>query len=89
MKELRQERLKICLFVNVDWFILSHFTDYLKKIVVQNFDVTVLTLNTGRCEEIRALGVTVIELNLHRGYSNLYSEFKSWVGAPAWVMELQ
>jgi glycosyltransferase involved in cell wall biosynthesis len=79
MKELRQERLKICVFVNVDWFILSHFTDYLKKIVAQNFDVTVLTLNTGRCEEIRALGVTVIELDLHRGYSNLYSELKSWV----------
>jgi glycosyltransferase involved in cell wall biosynthesis len=79
MRESRQERLKICVFVNVDWFILSHFTDYLKKIVAQNFDVTVLTLNTGRCEEIRALGVTVIELDLHRGYSNLYSEFKSWV----------
>jgi len=79
MKESRQERLKICVFVNVDWFILSHFTHYLKKIVDQNFDVTVLTLNTGRCEEIRTLGVTVIELDLHRGYSSLYSEFKSWV----------
>lgn len=79
MKETRHERLKICVFVNVDWFILSHFTDYLKKIVALNFDVTVLTLNTGRCEEIRALGVTVIELDLHRGYSNLYSEFKSLV----------
>jgi len=79
MKELRQERLKICVFVNVDWFILSHFTDYLKKIVAQNFDVTVLTLNTGRCEEIRALGITVIEIDLRRGYSSLYSEFKSWV----------
>lgn len=79
MKDSSQERLKICVFVNVDWFILSHFTDYLKKIVAQNFDITVLTLNTGRCEEIRALGVTVIELDLHRGYSNLYSEFKSLV----------
>ncbi len=79
MKKLAQKRKKFCLFVNVDWFVLSHFTDYLTKIVGKNIDVTVITLNTGRCDEIRALGVDVIEIELHRGYSNLYSEFKSLV----------
>jgi glycosyltransferase involved in cell wall biosynthesis len=77
MKKLARERKKFCLFVNVDWFVLSHFTDYLTQIAAKNIDVTVITLNTGQCDEIRALGVNVIEIDLHRGYSNLYSEFKS------------
>ncbi len=79
MKKLERERKRFCLFVNVDWFVLSHFTDYLTKIVAKNIDVTVITLNTGQCDEIRALGVNVIEIDLHRGYSNLYSEFKSLI----------
>ena len=73
-QDSKSNRLKVCVFVNVDWFILSHFTDYLAKIVAQNFDLTVLTLNTGRCDEIRSMGVRVIEIDLHRGYSNIFFE---------------
>ena len=65
--------------MNVDWFVLSHFTDYLKNILTKNIDVTVITLNTGRCDEIRALGVNVIEIELHRGYSNLLYEFNTLI----------
>ena len=79
MKDSTLNRKKFCLFVNVDWFVLSHFSDYLKKIVTQNIDVTVITLNTGRCNEIRSLGVNVIEIDLHRGYSNPVHEFNSLI----------
>ena len=55
------------------------FTDYLKNILTKNIDVTVITLNTGRCDEIRALGVNVIEIELHCGYSNLLYEFNTLI----------
>ena len=79
MKDSIEKRKNFCLFVNVDWFVLSHFSDYLKNIMTQDIEVTVITLNTGRCNEIRALGVNVVEINLHRGYSNLLSEFSSLI----------
>lgn len=79
MKDSVEKRKKYCLFVNVDWFVLSHFSDYLKHIITQNIDVTVMTLNTGRCGEIRALGVNVVEINLHRGYSNLLFELRTLI----------
>ena len=47
--------------------------------MTKNIDVTVITLNTGRCDEIRALGVNVIEIELHRGYSNLLYEFNTLI----------
>lgn len=78
-EELLFNRPKICIFVNVDWFILSHFTDYLIKIIAQNYDVTVLTLNTGKCGELELMGVRVINIDLHRGYSNILFELKTLV----------
>lgn len=67
----------ICIFINVDWFLLSHFTNYLKKIISKDYDVTVITLNTGRCNEIKSLGANVIEIDINRGYSNFISEIRS------------
>lgn len=69
----------ICIFVNVDWFVLSHFTDYLIKCRALNHSVTVVTLSTGRCDEIRDLGIKVLEVDLHRGYSSLFGELKSFL----------
>ena len=37
MKNLIKKRKKFCLFVNVDWFVLSHFTDYLKEYFDQKY----------------------------------------------------
>lgn len=77
MKSSAGKPIKYCLFVNVDWFVLSHFSHYLSGLKKKNIDVTVITLSTGRCNEIRSLGVKVIELELHRGYSNIHTELKS------------
>ena len=76
---LKIHRLKICIFVNVDWFILSHFTDYLAKIIAQNYDITVLTLSTGRCDELRSMGLRVIEVDIDRGYSSIFFEIKAFI----------
>lgn len=77
MNNYQNKKLKICIFANVDWFVLSHFTHYLEKIVSKNFDVTVITTNTGRCNEIRSIGINVIEIKLNRGYSSLFSDLMS------------
>lgn len=71
---------KICIFVNVDWFLLSHFTNYVKKCVSLKHSVTIITTNTGRFDELRALGAEVLEVDLHRGYRNIFSELKSLFG---------
>ncbi len=71
---------KICIFVNVDWFVLSHFAKYLIECASLNHSVTVITTSTGRIGELRALGVEVVEVELHRGYTSLMSELKSFFG---------
>ena len=73
----RSQPIRICIFVNVDWFVLSHFTDYIIEIVNKNYDLTILTLNTGRCSELTELGVKVKEVNIQRGYSSIFSELKA------------
>lgn len=80
--------LNFCLFVNVDWFVLSHFTDYLKLVIESGVEVTVMTLNTGRCEEIRKLGARVIEVDLDRGYSNIFSECRAFFRIYKTIKEL-
>ena len=79
MQELEQEKKRVCLFINVDWFALSHFSDYLKKLVSKGFAVTVLTTNTGKCDELRSLGLTVIELDLDRNYTNIFRELAAFI----------
>ena len=73
----RSKPIKICILINVDWFALSHFRDYIIEIVNKNYDLTILTLNTGRCSELIELGAKVKEVNIQRGYSSIFSEFKA------------
>tara|TARA_B100000212_G_scaffold341264_1_gene323950 strand:- start:109 stop:1245 length:1137 start_codon:yes stop_codon:yes gene_type:complete len=73
------QKPKFCIFINVDWFLLSHFTNYLEKILHNGYHITVITLNTGRCDEIRDKGIDVIEIPLSRGYANILAELKSLI----------
>lgn len=68
---------KVCIFINVDWFALSHFEIYLKELVKHDVNVTLLTTNTGRCEDLRVLGIEVIEIKMGRGYSSFFVELQS------------
>jgi len=70
---------RFCIFINVDWFLLSHFKNYLEKIISHGYQVTVITSNTGKCDQIKELGIDVIEIDLNRGYKNIISEIKSFI----------
>jgi len=70
------KQLKICIVVNVDWFVLSHFKHYLSTIVAAGHNVTLLTAGTGKALELSNLGVTVLEVKLHRGSSDILNELR-------------
>ena len=80
MRAINLKSKKLCIFVNIDWFLLSHFTDYLLKCVALNYSVTVITSGTGRLDELRDIGVEVVEVNLYRGYRSLLDEVRSFFG---------
>jgi glycosyltransferase involved in cell wall biosynthesis len=75
---MADSRKKICIIINVDWFALSHFKHYLSTLVLSGSDVTLLTTDTGKFSELSDLGLTLVELDLHRGYSGLISELKQF-----------
>jgi glycosyltransferase involved in cell wall biosynthesis len=75
---MANRRKKICIIINVDWFALSHFKHYLSTLVLSGSDVTLLTTNTGKFSELSDLGLTLVELDLHRGYSGLINELKQF-----------
>ena len=69
---------KICIIINVDWFALSHFKHYLLTLVSSGNDVTLITADTGRLSELSDLGLTVVKLDLDRGYSGFINEIKQF-----------
>ena len=73
--EIRQH---ICVFVNVDWFVLSHFTHYLVALLKADYKVSLITSDTGRVKDLENLGINVVCLNNHRGFSNIFNEVKTF-----------
>jgi hypothetical protein len=74
-KNGRNIPIKLFLVVNVDWFFLSHRKEIALEAQKRGFDVTVITKNTGKREEIESLGLKFIDLPMSRSSKNIFKEF--------------
>ncbi len=68
---------KIALCVTEDWFTLSHFKPVVRLLSQLADEVVVITRDTGRADEIAAMGVRVINFEYNRGTMNPLEEMRS------------
>ena len=64
--------------VNEDRFFLSHRKDIAKAAISEGYDVTVVAKDTGRKEEVIALGAKYINLPVNPTGMNLFQELKTF-----------
>ncbi len=69
--------LKLFIIVNVDWFFLSHRKEIAISALKNGYDVTIVTKDTGRRNEIENLGLKFIELPMNRVGINIFEEIKT------------
>lgn len=69
----------ICLIINVDWFLVSHFFHYLKCLIDSGANVHVITAETDKIDSIRQLGANVHVVQFERGYSHPIREIKCFL----------
>jgi glycosyltransferase involved in cell wall biosynthesis len=65
---------KLFIVVNVDWFFLSHRKEIAIEAQKRGFDVTIVAHNTGRKEEIKALGLKYIDMPMSKSGKNIFQE---------------
>lgn len=68
---------KLLIVVNVDWFFLSHRKDVALKAKESGWDVTIVTADTGKLNDIEALGLKTINLPMSRSGMNIVQELKT------------
>ena len=68
---------KVYIVVNVDWFFLSHRKEIALAAKNSGYDVTIVTKDTGKIDDIRQLGLNVIDLPMNRSGQNLIEELKT------------
>lgn len=68
---------KLFIVVNEDWFFLSHRKNVAIAAINDGFDVTVVTVNTGRFDDIKKLGIKTVELDMNPTGMNILEEFKT------------
>ena len=68
---------KLFIVVNVDWFFLSHRKDVALAAKGAGWDVTIVTADTGKLEDIEALGLKTINLPMSRSGMNIVEELKT------------
>jgi len=66
--------IKLLIVVNVDWFFLSHRLPIALEAQKKGFDVTIVTADTGKVEEIRSHGLTVETFPFQRSGTNAIKE---------------
>lgn len=70
------KKKKLLIVCNVDWFFISHRLGVGKGAIDYGYDVYVAAEDTGRADEIRAIGVTFIDLKFSRSGTNMFEELK-------------
>lgn len=65
---------KLFIVVNVDWFFLSHRKDIALAAQNAGWDVTIVTADTGKIENIEAIGLKTINLPMSRSGMNIKEE---------------
>lgn len=65
---------KLFIVVNVDWFFLSHRLPVALAAKRAGWDVTIVTADTGKLQDIEVLGLNVINLQMSRSGKNILEE---------------
>lgn len=65
---------KLFIVVNVDWFFLSHRKDVALAAQKAGWDVTIVTADTGKLNDIEAIGLKTINLPMSRSGMNILQE---------------
>ena len=69
---------KLFIVVNHDWFFLSHRQAIAVAAKEAGWDVTIVSCNTGRFDDIQALGLKAIDLPINATGMNLKEEWKTF-----------
>lgn len=69
---------KLFIVVNVDYFFLSHRKEIGINALKNGYDVTIVTKDTGRRNEIEDLGLKFIDLPMNRVGINVFEEIKTF-----------
>lgn len=68
---------KLIIVVNVDWFFLSHRLPVALAAKSVGWDVTILTADTGKLNEIKKYGLNAMDLPMNRSGMNLFEELRT------------
>lgn len=68
---------KLIMVVNEDRFFLSHRKDIALKAQTEGFDVTIVCKDTGRADEVKAFGFSMVELPINPTGMNMVEELKT------------
>ena len=71
--------MKLFIVVNVDWFFLSHRKDIAIAAQKEGWDVTVVTADTGKIDEIRNLGLKAINMPMSKSGMNIIEELRTFL----------
>jgi glycosyltransferase involved in cell wall biosynthesis/nucleoside-diphosphate-sugar epimerase len=81
---------KRVLFVGiVDWAVLLHWRDLLKRLVVEGADVTVMCASSGNLDKIRQLGVDVVDVPFTRAGQSPVVELRTILRIARGLRQLQ
>lgn len=69
--------MKLFIVVNHDWFFLSHRKEIAVAAKNEGWDVTIVTCNTGRFDDIQALGLNTVDLPINATGMNPIEEMKT------------
>ena len=69
---------KLIMVVNEDRFFLSHRKNIALKAQTEGFDVTIVCKDTGRADEVKAFGFSMIEFPINPTGMNLVEELKTF-----------
>lgn len=70
---------KLFILVNHDWFFLSHRKEIAVAAMNAGWDVTIVSCNTGRFDDIKALGLKTIDLPINATGMNPVEEMKTFL----------
>lgn len=70
---------RLFIIVNVDWFFISHRKEIALAAKRNGLDVTIVSTDTGRMNEIKALGLKTINLPMNRSGMNPLQELRTLI----------
>jgi len=74
MADYNAIRKRLFFVVNVDWFFISHRLPLALKALEKGYEVWLFTADTGRREELEAIGIRFVEIPFRRSGSNPWYE---------------